>query len=149
MKQLDKQKFIEAKAIGKNNTEAALQAGAKNRIAAHKAGYRLSKDTMVQKQIDKAIKKADIDLSDLIAVFTDAMKAEKIDRITGEISIDYSTRMRAADRLLDLSGITTRLKDKTSESHNITEQGSKEIQAAMKAGDTVELQRAVFRKAEE
>src|SRR5271165_6313938 len=133
MKQLNKQKFIEAKVKGKNNTQAALKAGAIKKTAAYKAGYRLNKDIDIQKRITRAVNKQGINLDDLLKIYTDATKAEKIDTGTGEVFTDHTTRMKAADKLLDLLGIQTRLKDKNPMSQNITQQSSKEIQAAFKA----------------
>ena len=149
MQQLDKSKFIEARLQGKNKTESALIAGASNKLAAQKAGYRLSKDLDVKKQVSKALKRHDIKIDTLIQVYAEALKAEKTDRITGEITIDHSTRMRASDKFMDLLGINTRPNTETATSHNISQQSNTEILGALKSGDEVELQRAVFRKAED
>lgn len=148
MKQLDKQAFIEAKAKGKNNTEAALEAGAINRTAAYKAGYRLSKNVDIQKRINKSLNKSGITLENLLQVYIDAMQAEKMDRETGDITIDYTTRMKAADKLFKLSGIETQLNQQNPTSQNMPLTDYSEINGALKSGDTVELQRAVFRKAD-
>jgi hypothetical protein len=149
MKQLDKQAFIEAKAQGKNNTDAALQAGAISKTAAHKAGYRLSKDVDIQKRITKALNKTGVTLEKLLQVYTDAINAESMDRETGEITPNYNVRMKAADRLLNLSGIEHQLKNQNPMSQNITHQSSTELVHALKGGDEIELQRAVFRKGED
>lgn len=148
MTKLNKTKFIEAKAQGKNNTEAALIAGAANKQAAHKAGYRLNKVVDMQKTIDKALSKKGITLDNLLQVYVDALQAEQTDRLTGEISVNHTMRMKAADKLLDLSGIITQLKHQNPMSQNITTTDYKEIQGALKSGDEVELVKATFRKTE-
>ena len=124
MSKLDKTKFLEAKAKGANNTTAALEAGATTKTAAYKAGYRLSKELNIQKRIDKAIKDNGIDLKYLISVYAFAAKATKttLIRETGEIVDsgipDHQVRMKAADKLLNLSGIEHRLNDKNRGSQN-------------------------------
>lgn len=148
---LDKAKFIEAKVKGKNNTDAALAAGAKTKVAAYKAGYRLSKQTDIQKQLQKSFKKHNITIDGIMTVYAEAMKSEKVvivgkgEDAFADVTPDHVTRMKAADKFMDLMGINRSSKENPT-SQNITEQSSREIAQAMKAGDEVELQRAVFRK---
>lgn len=146
MKQLDKQAFIEAKAQGKNNTEAALEAGAINKVAAYKAGYRLSKDTDIQKRITKSLTKSGVTIESLLQIYIEATQAEATDRETGEITPNYNVRMKAADKLLDLSGIQTRLKSETHGSHNTVITDTKELQRAIDQGDYIEMQRIALAK---
>lgn len=146
MSKLDKTKFLEAKAQGKNNTAAALQAGAITKQAAHKAGYRLNKELGIQNQINKAIKQNGVDIKYLIGIYVEATKAEITDRDTGEITPNYNVRMKAADRLFSLSGIEHQLKHENPMSPNTTPLDTKDIEAALRAGNIVEAQRLVFKK---
>lgn len=142
---LDKNKFIEAKLEGKNNTEAALSAGAITKQAAHKAGYRLSKQPDIQKQLNKAIKRHNITVDKLMTVYAEAMMAEKVviigkgDDAFADPTPDHITRMKAADKFMDILGIKGQPKHQNIESHNITQQIPADL-------DEVELSRAVFRK---
>jgi phage terminase small subunit len=151
---LDKTKFIEAKAEGKNNTEAALQAGSKTPRAARQAGYRLNRQPDIQKQLNKSIKRHNITVDLIMTIYAEAAKAEKVvivgkgDDAFADVTPDHMVRMKAADKFSDLLGINSRLKSQNTMSQNITQQMTPELQAAINSGDEVELQRAVFRKVE-
>lgn len=105
---LNKVKFIEAKAAGANNTQAALAAGSTPK-GARRSGTRLSKDQKVQKAFQAALKRSGVKMDDLLDVYVGALKAEKtiVDKLTGEVwkDPDYATRMKAADKFMNLLGV--------------------------------------------
>lgn len=143
---INREIFIAEKAKGKNNTEAAMSAGSKNEKAAKQAGWRISKSIEIKQRIESHLKKQGIDIESLLQVYVEALQAEKTDAKTGGVYIDYSTRMRASDRLFNILGIETKGEVVKPMSQNIPEQVSEELKTAMKSGDEVELVKAVFRK---
>lgn len=150
---LDRGKFVLAKTQGKTNKAAALAAGAKTEKAAEIAGWRMSKEIEVKQRIEKAVSKQGVQIEQLVKVYTDAVKANKTTLVkeTGEIVDsgipDHTTRMRAAERLFDILGIVTKGEVMNPLPKVIKVDTPKELVEAMKSGDEVELQRAVFTKA--
>ena len=133
---LDKTKFIEARAAGENQTQAAIIAGAKPKNA-RVAGTRLSKDHQVQRAFKRALKDSGVKLDDLIQVYVRALKAEKtiVDKITGEVwkDPDYATQMKAADKFMNFIGVNKQ------SSEPIPDGMNNAMRQALAAGDDVAL----------
>lgn len=97
----DKHKFIQAKAQGMSNTQAALAANPKlSPKSAGNIGMRLSKQVDVQTALAKAFKKHDVTLESIIKVHSEAMNATRLELIDGiyhdsELP-EHSTRLSAA-----------------------------------------------------
>lgn len=146
---MDKEaKYVEARLQGKNKQQSAMIAtGVKDKKVANVYAHRLERKPDVRKQINKAIKKRDITIDKLINVYAEAMQAVKVVIIgKGEDAFadpqpDHVTRMKAADKFMDLMGIKGQAKTENTTSHNIAQR----IPANL---DEVELSRAVFRKSE-
>lgn len=102
---LDKTKFIEARASGKSKTQAAIIAGASPR-SAKVTGSRLSKNADVQKEFDKQVRKSEVTIQELLAVYKRALTATKFDQFTGEHMDDHTTQMKAADKFMSFLGIS-------------------------------------------
>jgi hypothetical protein len=152
--QIREAKFIEAKIAGKNDTQAAMYAtGTSNKKVANVQASRIKKSPVVQTEFDKLLKQQGITLKKALKPIGKGLIAQKTivhgkDGNDGFVEVvdDIEVQLKSSDRALKLLGITNQVKSENAQSHNMNEQITPELHAAMKSGDEVELQRAVFRK---
>lgn len=145
---LNKTKFLEAKAQGKNNTQAALAAGSKSTNAAEKAGWRLSNTVSVQRELQRAVKQSGITMQQCINVFADAMTADKqTTDDDGNIIFkpDYTTRMKAAERFMKLMGVDQAIDPAMVQPAPTNQLKDKKLLQALQEADEVQLLGAVFK----
>lgn len=108
-----KAKFVKAKLLGKTNTEAALEAGAKTEVAARKYASRMSQDVTVQNAVHYSIKEVldelELNLMDAVKPIKEALTATKL-MVHGKNSEeswvdevpDHAIRLTAAKQLREL-----------------------------------------------
>ena len=107
-------KFVEEKLKGKSNTESAINAGFSKRSAYNQGSRMMRKDEIkaqIQSPIQKVLITNKITAKKLIQPYLDALQANKT-IVMGkdedsfvDIQPDHNIRMKAADKLLKLSGL--------------------------------------------
>lgn len=145
--------FIKSKLSGASNTAAAIQAGYSKR-SAHITGNQLIKKPHIRRALFLTLEDFGINLEAALKPIQDALTANKVisavsagdanGATTDFIDVpDHPTRLKAAGMTLDLLGMKHGAKPTSLPE---TPQMSPELLAAMKSGNEVELQRAVWRK---
>jgi hypothetical protein len=153
---MDKAKFIKAKAEGKTNKQAALEANPDLKPdSAEVVGSRLSKNPeiklMIQKTAQQAMIDANISSDDLIQTLKEASTAVKPviygkgDDAVLDILPDWTARLKATDMLLKLQQAYT----PTKEDEPVKQLQPQDLEALKKRidkGDVAALERIVFKE---
>jgi len=143
-------KFIEAKLQGKSATEAAKIAGYSHK-SAHITGSALMKKEHIREALFVTLEDLGITFQKAVKPISEALQATKLivhgkdseEGWTEEVP-DYTNRLKASSMSLDLLGLKHGHSVNTPSA--VPDKMTPELQAAMKSGDEVELQRAIFRK---
>lgn len=142
-------KFIQAKLAGKSATEAAKIAGYSKK-SAHISGSKLMKRSHIQEALFFTLEDLGITFQKAVKPITEALEATRVviigngEEAMADVQPDHNVRLKASSMALDLLGL--KHGHSVSSPHSIPDTMTPELQAAMKSGDEVELQRAIFRK---
>lgn len=147
-------KYIKARAEGKNKQDSAMEAtGSKNSKVASVQAYRMEKKPDVKKELARVLNKYKITINRAVKPINDGLEAEKTiavgkgkDAYTVTVP-DYTTRLKASDRSLELLGVKDSTKKLGNPENYIGEPGKSiapELIEALKNGDIKELQRIIF-----
>lgn len=151
-------KFIKFKLAGESSTRAAKLAGYSEK-SAHVTGNALMKKPHIRDAVLVTLESLGITFQKAVKPVSDALGADKIVirkrtvvRENGDIGEeefvdtepDHSVRLKASSMALDLLGL--KHGHSVNSSKSVPDKMSPELSNALKSGDEVELQRAIFRR---
>jgi len=102
-------RFVKAKAEGKSDIDAGIEAGAKTKVAASKYANRMSKDVNVQEVLLRELEKQGVTPELIVKPVVKGLQAKRVVAIEGDFYQtevdDLDTQMKAHDRVVKLLGI--------------------------------------------